>query len=157
MDILRLPISSVFHPVLNLCPICLIGIQIYQQRIIIIDFICFHHARSWLENLQSPFSGSFSPQIPTAATPDIFDYIVVGGGTAGMAVASRLSEDPALTVLVLEAGGTGANNTGIGIPGLAGSTRGTEIDWKYSTVPQSGANQRQYPIRQEKYLADHQL
>ncbi|KNF02885.1 hypothetical protein PSTG_03831 [Puccinia striiformis f. sp. tritici PST-78] len=83
----------------------------------------------------------------TAATPDIFDYIVVGGGTAGMAVASRLSEDPALTVLVLEAGGTGANNTGIGIPGLAGSTRGTEIDWKYSTVPQSGANQRQvsYP------------
>ncbi|POW14157.1 hypothetical protein PSTT_03240, partial [Puccinia striiformis] len=107
MDILRLPISSVFHPVLNLCP-----------------------------DLSH-----------TAATPDIFDYIVVGGGTAGMAVASRLSEDPALTVLVLEAGGTGANNTGIGIPGLAGSTRGTEIDWKYSTVPQSGANQRQvsYP------------
>ncbi|KAI9618183.1 hypothetical protein H4Q26_012531 [Puccinia striiformis f. sp. tritici PST-130] len=79
--------------------------------------------------------------------PEMFDYIVVGGGTAGMAVASRLSEDPALTVLVLEAGGTGVNNTGISIPGLVGTTLGTDVDWKYSTVPQSGANQRQvyYP------------
>lgn len=83
----------------------------------------------------------------TATMPEMFDYIVVGGGQAGMAVASRLSEDPSLTVLVLEAGGTGINNTGISIPGLVGTTLGTDIDWKYSTIPQAGANKRQvyYP------------
>ncbi|PLW12555.1 hypothetical protein PCANC_18144 [Puccinia coronata f. sp. avenae] len=83
----------------------------------------------------------------TATMPEMFDYIVVGGGTAGMAVASRLSEDPSLSVLVLEAGGTGINNTGISIPGLVGTTLGTDVDWKYSTIPQVGANQRQvyYP------------
>jgi len=83
----------------------------------------------------------------TATMPEMYDYIVVGGGTAGMAVASRLSENPALSVLVLEAGGTGANNTGISIPGLVGTTLGTDVDWKYSTVPQVGAHKRQvyYP------------
>ncbi|KAA1088788.1 hypothetical protein PGTUg99_029159 [Puccinia graminis f. sp. tritici] len=49
---------------------------------------------------------------------DHFDYIVVGGGLAGLTVASRLSENAKLTVLVLEAGGTGIGNPGISVPGL---------------------------------------
>lgn len=42
---------------------------------------------------------------PNSATQDSYDYIIVGGGTSGLAVAARLSEDSTKQVLVIEAGG----------------------------------------------------
>ncbi|WFD31635.1 hypothetical protein MSPP1_002674 [Malassezia sp. CBS 17886] len=70
-----------------------------------------------------------------------FDYVVIGGGQAGLTVASRLSEDPDLKVAVIEAGGTGvAQNDSILIPSgnLYNSAVGTAADWKWKTTPQPG-------------------
>ncbi|KAJ2932023.1 hypothetical protein H1R20_g5072, partial [Candolleomyces eurysporus] len=64
-----------------------------------------------------------------------FDYIVIGGGTAGLAVASRLAEDEDKTVVVLEAGKDVSNETNVRVPGLYRGTWGAEHDWKTTSVP----------------------
>lgn len=61
---------------------------------------------------------------------------------AGLALAARLSETASNTVLVLEAGTHQPTNTGILIPGEAGTTFGTDVDWAFYTVPQTNANDR---------------
>jgi choline dehydrogenase len=64
-----------------------------------------------------------------------FDYIVVGSGAAGAVVAGRLSEDPSVTVLLLEAGGRDWNPL-IHMP--VGFTKLTSpgVNWGFETVPQ---------------------
>ncbi|XP_066580968.1 glucose dehydrogenase [FAD, quinone] [Prorops nasuta] len=63
----------------------------------------------------------------------MYDFIVVGGGSAGAVVASRLSEVSNWTVLLLEAGGD--ENEISDVPALAGYTQLSELDWKYQTSP----------------------
>jgi len=71
---------------------------------------------------------------------DEFDIIVVGGGSAGSAVAGRLSEGGRYTVCLIEAGGTN-NNMLFKTPGFMPFIRGAS-NWKYETVPQKGLNGR---------------
>ena len=62
-----------------------------------------------------------------------FDYIIVGGGTAGLALANRLSEDADISVLVIEAGGdnrTSPLESVVDFPVAVG----TALDWAYQTV-----------------------
>ncbi|ESK87617.1 aryl-alcohol oxidase [Moniliophthora roreri MCA 2997] len=72
-----------------------------------------------------------------------YDFIIVGGGTAGSVLANRLTEDGKTKVLVVEAG---VNNEGIlttEVPFLATQNFGGPLDWNYTTVPQAGADGRQ--------------
>ncbi|EON97379.1 putative glucose-methanol-choline oxidoreductase protein [Phaeoacremonium minimum UCRPA7] len=66
--------------------------------------------------------------------PKAFDFIVVGGGTAGCAVAGRLAENPKVSVLIIEAG---IDNPGdvdaITTPARAFELRNSKYDWSYKT------------------------
>ena len=69
---------------------------------------------------------------------DLFDFVVIGAGSAGCVVAGRLTEDPAITVCVLEAGGSG-NSALVNIPAAAVVMLPTRINnWAFETVPQAG-------------------
>src|SRR5437879_8378088 len=73
---------------------------------------------------------------------DTFDFVVVGGGTAGCAVACRLSEDAGTSVARLEAGGA-CNNWVVTSPGaIILMISGKINNWAFDTVPQKGLNGR---------------
>lgn len=66
-----------------------------------------------------------------------FDYVIIGGGTAGLTLAARLTEDENITVGVLEAGGNRLGDAIIDTPGLAMQALDKpEYDWAFQTVPQ---------------------
>lgn len=74
-----------------------------------------------------------------------FDFVIVGGGTAGLAMAARLSEYSNMTVAVIEAGGDGsAHADSINIPGYAylHGVTGTDADWSYTITNQTSAGNR---------------
>lgn len=68
---------------------------------------------------------------------DEYDYVIVGGGSAGSVLASRLSEDRNIRVLLIEAGGFYDENPNFHIPIKILSLQNTKHDWKYYTVPQT--------------------
>lgn len=68
-----------------------------------------------------------------------YDYVVVGAGSAGCAVAARLAEDAEVTVLLLEAGGPNTGET-LPVPMAWPSHWGTDVDWSFVTTPQAGTS-----------------
>ncbi len=71
-----------------------------------------------------------------------FDFVVVGGGTAGCALAARLSEDPRRTVCLVEAGGSG-RSVFVDVPAaLVMAQRSPALNWNFKSVPQPQLNGR---------------
>src|SRR6185437_11045139 len=77
---------------------------------------------------------------------DVFDYVIVGAGTAGCVLASRLSEDPSSRVALLEAGPMDSHPF-IHIPATVGAAIGVpRLNWRFMTAPQAHLNGRSIPI-----------
>lgn len=81
-----------------------------------------------------------------------FDYIVVGTGSAGSVVAARLSEDPSVSVLVLEAGGNDLNPW-IHLPvGFAKTLNGRAVNWNFDIAPEALTGNRPMLLPRGKVL-----
>ena len=79
------------------------------------------------------------------------DYVIVGAGSAGCVLAARLTEDPEVSVLLLEAGPPDTNEN-IHVPlGYLQLAR-TEIDWDYDSAPEPGCDGRRLPLPRGKVL-----
>jgi choline dehydrogenase len=85
-----------------------------------------------------------------AAAVESFDYVVVGGGTAGCVLATRLSEDPDVSVLLIEAGGD-ERRPDVEIATEWPNVLGTDADWAFETVVQPSTG-RAYPAPRGKVL-----
>lgn len=82
---------------------------------------------------------------------DRFDYIIVGAGSAGCVLANRLSEDPSINVVLIEAGKKDSNPL-ISIPGAYVKLFRSSADWQFSTVPQAHVNNREIYLPRGKTL-----
>jgi choline dehydrogenase len=72
----------------------------------------------------------------------MYDFIIIGAGSAGCVLANRLSENPNHSVLLLEAGGSD-NRREFQVPMLGWSLQNTEVDWAYTTESQTCMYDRQ--------------
>lgn len=80
-----------------------------------------------------------------------YDYVIIGGGSAGCVLANRLSEMDGAQILLIEAGGRDTNPY-IHMPvGFAKMTQGP-LTWGFNTVPQKNANNREIPYAQARVL-----
>lgn len=81
----------------------------------------------------------------------VFDYVIVGAGSAGCVLANRLSADPDRTVLLLEAGGSD-RNLNVRIPAAFYKNFRTERDWNYNTQPEPALDGRSLYLPRGKAL-----
>ena len=82
---------------------------------------------------------------------DVFDYVIVGAGSAGCVLAARLSEDPDVRVAVLEAGGEDAAPE-IRIPAIFPIMFKTELDWDLFGDPEPGMDDRRLYLPRGRML-----
>ena len=79
------------------------------------------------------------------------DYVIVGAGSAGCVLAARLTEDPSVRVMLIEAGGKG-RHPNITIPAAFANQFHTKLDWDYDTEPEPHCDGRSLYIPRGKGL-----
>ncbi|KAI0391419.1 alcohol oxidase [Xylariaceae sp. FL0594] len=72
-----------------------------------------------------------------AMAADTYDIVIVGGGTAGLVIAARLSDDPGLQVAVIESGVDDSSNPNVQTPCLYHSLRKGPLDWDFNSTSES--------------------
>ncbi len=90
------------------------------------------------------------PRVPEDGEP-MHDYVIVGAGSAGCVLANRLSEDPSVRVLLLEAGGKD-RSLKIKIPAAFPEQFHTKLDWDFATEPEPHVDGRSLYIPRGKML-----
>jgi choline dehydrogenase len=86
-----------------------------------------------------------------------YDYVVVGGGTAGCTLAARLSEDRTVTVCLIEAGGSG-KSLYVDVPGaILMAQRSESLNWRFQSEPQPQLNGRRIGVPRGKGLGGSSL
>ncbi|MGI8801353.1 MAG: GMC family oxidoreductase [Solirubrobacteraceae bacterium] len=79
------------------------------------------------------------------------DYVIVGAGSAGCVLAARLTEDPGVSVILIEAGGRGRHPTVV-IPAAFSRQFRTRLDWDYNTEPEPHCDGRSLYVPRGKGL-----
>ncbi|KAF4307558.1 putative choline dehydrogenase protein [Botryosphaeria dothidea] len=105
------------------------------------------------------YPSTSKPRIVANATGLLpcYNYVIVGGGASGLTVANRLTENPEITVLVIEAGDFDQAEDFIELPGLSGGAVGTKYDWNTTYVATADVNNRAVSIPQGKVVGGSTL
>ncbi|CAD6911302.1 unnamed protein product [Tilletia controversa] len=101
-------------------------------------------ARAWACTVATPLSSSFVKRSasvittdPAVATGQVWDYVIVGGGLAGLTVANRLTENSGISVLVIEAGADTRDDfriRSLDQYGKGFAANNTDINWRYTAT-----------------------
>src|SRR5688572_6212444 len=97
------------------------------------DFLKAVMAAPVLSPSPKPQASSPDPQAPSLKPQAPFDYIIVGAASSGCVLPNRLSADPSVRVLLLEAGGPATDDPAISTPGRWVTLLGSKFDWAYAT------------------------
>lgn len=89
---------------------------------------------------------------------ETFDYVIVGGGTCGLVLANRLSQDPDMTVAVIDPGSDERTNLLVRLPASSMPLfLSKATNWDYQTLPQTEASGRILHIQSGKGLGGSSL